>query len=440
MTTAVRPDPVELLQRLIRFRSVNPPGDEGGCVRHVADLLSSAGLEVRLLGTDPDRPNLVARLPGRGAAAPLLLHAHADVVPTEGQDWSHPPFDGSIIDGHVWGRGAIDMKSGLAMMVTAMLRMRGDGEVPAGDVLLALSPDEEAGSAVGAHHLVAEHRHLFDGVRYAIGEDGGAVVSCAERRVHPVVVAEKRACWMTATVRGRGGHASRQGWSGTAGAQLAALLGALQGRLPAHLTPAVDLMLAELARVVRPELAARLEALRADPTLPVPYELMPEADAVYLDSVLRHTVNATIVRSGDKINVLPPSATVQLDGRILPGAWTVEDFTAELRGLIGPGPELELFLEGEPMPAPVIDGFYDQLAGVLREADPDGVPVPMVTPASTDARLFAGLGIACYGWLPLLVPPGSRYQDAMHAADERVPVEAVRFGADCLHRLLQRYR
>lgn len=430
-------DPVALTQELIRFPSVNPPGGEGPCVRYVAEVLREAGLDVQLLGIDPERPNLIARLAGRGAAPPILLHAHADVVPVTGQDWTHPPFEGSLIDGHVWGRGAIDMKGGLAMMVSAMLRI----PQPPGDVLLAVSPDEECGSAVGASYLVREHPELFDGVRDAIGEDGGAVFGCGDRRVYPIVVAEKRACWLRLTLSGRGGHGSRQGRSGTATEKLAALLAKIHnGRLPTHITPAADLMLAELAKAAPDDLAPRYQALRADPAAKVPYDLLPEADAVFLDSILRNTVNATIIHGGDQINVLPSTITVDLDGRILPGHWTVDDYLAELRQLVGPEPEVELLLEGEPMPEPKLGPGYELLTEVLRDADPDGLPLPMLTTASTDARLFAGLGIECYGWLPLKVPPGSRYQDTMHAANERVPAEALRFGAQCVHDLLTRYR
>jgi acetylornithine deacetylase/succinyl-diaminopimelate desuccinylase-like protein len=439
VTVAV--DPAPLLQRLIRFPTVNPPGDEGPCVSYVADLLRDAGIEVRLLAAEPGRPNLIARVPGRGVAPALLLHAHADVVPVDGQEWTVPPFEGRLADGHIWGRGAIDMKGGLAMMLAVLLRMRVEDSLPAGDVLLAVSPDEECGSEVGVRFLVDRHAGLFDKVAYAVGEDGGAVFGGARRRLHPIVVAEKRACWLRVTLRGRDGHASRQGWSGTAMAALGRMLGALdEGRLPAHATPGFDRMAAELAAVLPEPLAGHIQALRTDPDARVPYDLLPEPDAVYLDSVLRNTVNATVVRAGDKINMIPAQITVDLDGRILPGELTTADYLAELRGLIGDEPRIEVLLEGRRMPDPVFGAFYDSLVEVLREADPDGVSIPMITPASTDARLFAGLGIACYGWLPLLLPPGSRYQDTMHAADERVPVEALRFGADCVHRLLLRYR
>ena len=207
-----------------------------------------------------------------------------------------------------------------------------------------------------------------------------------------------------------------------------------------HPTPVVELMLDQLAGISPQPLAAALRALREGTATAVPYDLLSEPDGVYLDSVIRNTVNATVVRTSDKVNVIPSQVTVDLDGRILPGNWTADDFIRELRGLIGDEPPLRILVEGEPMPAPVLGSFYDLLADVLRVADPGGVPLPMITPASTDARLFASLGIACYGWMPLLASPSARYPDAMHGADERIPVEALRFGAGCMYQMLRRYR
>jgi acetylornithine deacetylase/succinyl-diaminopimelate desuccinylase-like protein len=434
-------DPVALLQDLIRFDTTNPPGAERACTEYVRDLLCGNGIDSQLLGLDPERPNLVARIPGQGLAPPIVLQAHSDVVPTDGQQWTYPPFDAVIADGHVWGRGAIDMKGGLTMMLGALLRMRAAGEAPAGDVILAVVADEEAGSVFGAHYLVDHHKELFVDARYCIGEDGGAGLGLGDVRMHPIVVAEKRAGWLRATLRGPSGHASRRR-PDTAMGKLARLLSTLQKqRLPTHITPAVDRMLAALASTLPQPLSGQLTALRDGSGDPVPVlAALPAKDAVYLDSVTRHTANATIVRTGQKINQIPGEITVDIDGRILPGPFTLDDFVAELRDLLGEDVELELLLEGEPMPDPEFGPFYDSLVDLLTELDPEAVPVPMVTPASTDARLFAGLGMACYGFLPMRVPAGSRYQDMLHAADERIPVEALHFGTDCLHQLLRRYR
>lgn len=438
-------DPVSLAQSLIRFDTTNPPGAERACTEYVRDLLAAAGVESRLLGPDPDRPNLVARFPGRGEAPPLLLHAHSDVVPVTGQQWTYPPFEGRIADGHLWGRGAMDMKGGLAMMLSALLRLGAAGERPAGDVILAVVGDEENGSRTGAGHLVREHPELFAGVRYAIGEEGGAGVELGGARLHPIVVGEKRAGWLRVTLRGPGGHGSRLSPPGTPMAQLARLLTALTGaRLPRHLTPAVARMLTALATAVPEPLARELAGMRVGRSYDAVPTALPMEEALYLDSLLRHTVNPTIVRTTEKINVVPAEVTVDLDGRILPGTFTIDDFVGEVRDLIGPQPEIEVLLEGARVdPAtiaePEFGAFYDTMAAILLKHDPDAVPVPMVSPASTDARLFAQLGIRCYGWLPMKVPAGSPYRRLLHCADERIPVESLRFGADCLTELLRTY-
>jgi acetylornithine deacetylase/succinyl-diaminopimelate desuccinylase-like protein len=442
MSTMVGPDPVPILQDLIRFDTTNPPGAERACVQYVADLLATAGAGSQLVGLDPERPNLVARIPGDGLAPGLVLQAHADVVPTTGQVWSRPPLCGEIVDGHVFGRGSVDMKGGLAMMLAALLRLRGEGRRPAGDVILAVVADEEAGSAFGAHYLVREHPDAFSGARYCLGEDGGAGLNLGGRRIHPIVVAEKRAGWLRATLRGAGGHGSRRR-PDTAVSQLAALLSTLYARrLPTHITPAADRMLEVLASALPEPLSGQLQALRRGGDADVGGLLagLPADDAVYLDSVTRHTANPTIVRTSEKINMIPSEVTVDIDGRILPGGYTLADFLAEVRELTGPRVELELLLEGEPMPDPTFGPFYHLLVKLVHELDPPALAVPMLTPASTDARLFAQLGLECYGWLPMRLPAGSRYHELLHAADERIPVDSVRFGAESLYQLLLRYR
>lgn len=440
MTTALATDVVELTRQLVRFDTTNPPGNEAACLKYLEGLLSDAGLDCRLIGAHPDRPNLIARLPGRGSAPPLLLHGHLDVVPVTGQRWSRPPFEAELVDGCVWGRGAIDMKGGVAMMVSALLRLIADGAHPAATVLLALVSDEEAGSSTGAQYLVREHPQLFDGVRYAIGEDGGTSIGLGGRRLHPIVVAEKRACWVRVTLRGPGGHGSRVAPDANPIRQLNRLLTAVAGGgLGGQPAPAAGRMLTELAAAAAPELASIYQALAADPTDLTPLAGLPERDALYLRSVLQHSVNATVVRGGTSVNVLPTEVSVELDGRLLPGSAGSEDFIAALRALVPDELQVELLVEGEPLPEPEFGPMYELLADVLRRADPDGAPVAMITSASTDARLFPQLGISCYGWLPMLFSDGVNYRDLMHSAQERVPVEALEFGQSCFYDLLRRY-
>lgn len=183
--------PEELLQNLIRFDTTNPPGNEAECIFYINELLTGAGYKTKLVYKDSNRPNLIASLKGKDTAAPLLLYGHVDVVTTSGQEWTHPPFEGKITDGYVWGRGALDMKGGIAMMLAAFLRAKAEGLTPTGDVVLAILSDEEAGGACGAKYLVENHADEFEGIQYAIGEFGAFVLHMGHKRFYPIQVAVK---------------------------------------------------------------------------------------------------------------------------------------------------------------------------------------------------------------------------------------------------------
>jgi acetylornithine deacetylase/succinyl-diaminopimelate desuccinylase-like protein len=273
-------------------------------------------------------------------------------------------------------------------------------------------------------------------VRYAIGEFGGFSMDVAGRRFYPIQVAEKEICWTRATVRGPGGHGSLPARGGTT-AGLARLLRALdRRRLPVHPTDVtrrmIESMAAELPAPARAPLRALLVPRLADAVLRV----LGDAGRS-VEPMLRNTVNATIVRAGDKVNVVPAEATVELDGRILPG-FAPEAFLAELRALVGGDVELEV-LRHEPGRAEPDLALFDLLAGVLRERDPGAAAVPMLLPGVTDGRIFAKLGIQSYGFLPMQLPKELRFTQLLHAADERVPVEAVEFGTDAVRAVLERY-
>jgi len=427
---------VELLQSLIRFDTTNPPGNEAECIKYIDGLLTQAGFETTLLAKDTNRPNLIARLKGRGAAPPLLLHGHVDVVTTAGQNWTHPPFEGKVIDGWVWGRGALDMKAGVAMMLGAVLRARAEGLIPAGDIVLAMLCDEEAGSDYGAKFLVENHPEHFGGIRYALGEFGGFTLSMSKRRFYPIQVTEKQICWMRGHVRGQGGHGSMPVKGGVM-AKLGHLVQQLEQRsLPVHITPVardmIDSMASALSfptgyvlrRVLNPGLTDRVLGL------------MGERRRV-IEPLLRNTAIVTTVRSGEKVNVIPTEAAVEIDGRLLPG-YGPDDMMAELRQVLGDEAELEL-VRHDPCPGKPDMGLFNTLASTLQGMDPDGVPLPMLLPAATDARFFSRLGIQTYGFTPMVLPDEFSFTDTIHAADERIPVEALDFGTEAVYRVLQRY-
>jgi acetylornithine deacetylase/succinyl-diaminopimelate desuccinylase-like protein len=428
-------DPVALLQHLLKFDTTNPPGNEAACVSYIRNLLNDAGIETTIIAKDPDRPNLIARLKGRGEAPPFLMYGHVDVVTTEGQSWSHPPFGAEIIGDYLWGRGTLDMKGGVAMMLAAFLRSRAKGLELPGDVILAILSDEEGGSDMGARFVVEQHPEHVEGVRYAIGEFGGFTMHIGRRAFYPIMITEKQMCWMQATVRGRGGHGSMP-VRGEAMARLSDMLRKLdRKRLPVHITPAAEMMFRgigdELGGITGFLLKLLLNPLFTDLVL----DRLGDRTRLF-DPLLHNTVSPTMLKSCEKVNVIPHEVCVGLDGRLLPGQ-RPNDIAAELQAMLGEDVEIEV-LRNDPIP-PLPDlGLFETLAAVLKEADPDGIPVPYMAAGTTDGRYFSRLGIQTYGYIPLKLPADFNFSGTIHGADERVPVEAIRFGTNTIYTLLQR--
>jgi acetylornithine deacetylase/succinyl-diaminopimelate desuccinylase-like protein len=430
--------PGELAAQLIRFDTCSPPGREGELIGWLAPRLEATGLEVRVLARDPDRPNIVARLAGRGEAPPLLLHGHVDVVPVSGQKWSVDPFGGVVEDGVLWGRGALDMKGGVAMLVTALLRVA-QGPPPPGDIILCVLSDEEQGGSFGARFLVEEHADLFVGVKHAIGEFGGFSFPLAGRRLYPIEVAEKQRAIVRLVAEGAAGHGALGG-PGSAITALARATGKI-GRtpLPVHVTPVTAKGLTAMADAVGLPLEPVLRALTREPISGALLRTLGDRAAA-IAPMLRNTATVTHLDAGDRgaINVVPASAEAHLDCRVLPGLGA-DELLAELRPMLGPEvrAEVEVFEHADPE---VDWSLYPVLAGLLREADPEGHPVPMLLAGVTDGRHFSRLGIQHHGFLPMQLPADLGFLASIHAADERVPVAALDFGTRILTRLLQTYR
>lgn len=434
--TTIYQRPGELLQHLIRFDTTNPPGNEAACINYIADLLHSLGIETTLLEKTPGRPNLIVRLQGTGNAAPLLLYGHVDVVPTVGQKWTHPPFGGDLIDGYIWGRGALDMKGGVAMMLAAFMRAKAENLSLPGDVILCIVPDEEVGGIDGARFLVENHADLFAGVKHAIGEFGGFTLYIGGKKFYTIQVAEKQCAWLRATLRGPAGHASAP-IRGGATAKLAHMLTALdQNPLPVHITPAARHMFEGVAAGLEPPMdmfiRGLLDPAQTDNLLPMMGDLATSTNALF-----RNTVSPTVLSGGAAVNVIPSEITVDMDARLLPG-FTVDAFMAELRAVIGNEPEIEI-LNFDPGPGEPDMSLFNTLSGVLNEVDP-GVPaVPLLLGGVTDGRFFAQIGIQTYGFLPMQLPEDFNFSSSIHAPDERVPADTLPFGADAIYRVLSRF-
>ena len=429
-------DPVTILQTLIQFNTTNPPGNEEGAVRWVRELLETHGIENKIYALSPNRPNLIARIPGNGSAPPILLYGHLDVVTTPGQEWKYPPFEGKLIDGYIWGRGALDMKGGNAIFLAAFLRANSENIPLAGDVILALVADEENGGDFGARYLSERFPGIFESVRYALGEFGGFPFYFAGRKFYPIMVSEKQICAMRAIVRGPGGHGSLNQPQGTMARLSKVILALEEQKLPVHITDELRLMIDALKpflpKTTRIGLGMILNPRLAEPII----KFLGNAGPI-LEQLVRNSVNATIVRGGEKINVIPSEIHLGLDGRLLPG-FTPDDLVQELTPIIGE--DIELIIERfDPGPSRMDLTLFPFLQRMLEQSDPAGCPIPFLFPAVSDARYFSRLGIQTYGFIPLNLPPDFNFTRLIHAADERIPVESLEFGASVVYNTLLNY-
>ncbi|MGB8213749.1 MAG: M20/M25/M40 family metallo-hydrolase [Anaerolineales bacterium] len=428
--------PTELLQALIRFDTTNPPGNERACIEYINGLLKEAGIETTIVARTPERPNLIARLKGDGKASPLLLYGHVDVVSTQGQKWTHPPFEGKLVDGFIWGRGALDMKGGVAMLLAAFLKAKAEKLSLPGDVLFAAVADEEASEGFGVRYLVEEHPGLFEGVRFGLGEFGGFNLSIQGKRFYPIMVAEKQICWVHATFSGPAGHGAMP-IHGGAMAKLARALQLLDTHsLPVHVTPAVRMMIECLAKNLGSAsglvMRSLLNPALADPLLKV----LGEQGRLF-SPILHNTVSPTMLTASAQTNVIPGQVSLGMDGRLVPGA-KPDELLCELHDLLGQDIPLEV-TKADPGPAAPDMGLFDTLGDILHGLDPAGIPLPYVLSAVTDARFLSRLGIQTYGFTPLQLPEGFDFGSSIHAADERVPAAALDFGVAAIHQALQRF-
>ncbi len=429
--------PAEILQKLIQFDTTNPPGNEAACIAYIRGLLSDAGIESTILAKTPERPNLVARIKGTGNAKPILMYGHVDVVTTENQKWEHPPFEGKLVDGMVWGRGALDMKGGVAMMVAAFLRAKAEGLQPAGDILLAIVSDEEAGGDFGAKFLVEEHPELFKDIRYAIGEFGGFTLQIGKKRFYPIMISEKQICWMKATVRGQGGHGSMP-VRGGAMAELSKLLKQLdENHTPVHITPPARLMVEAMSSAIGGVQGMLLGQLNNPSMTKTILNLLGDRGRIFYP-LFHNTVSPTVLHGSTKVNVIPSEISLELDGRLLPG-FKPEDMVNELRPIVGDKVDLDV-IQFDPGPSEPDMGLFDTLSQILRDADPDGIPIPLLLSGVTDGRFFSKLGIQTYGFLPLTLPADFNFSATIHAANERVPAAAIEFGANAVFKALEKFR
>jgi acetylornithine deacetylase/succinyl-diaminopimelate desuccinylase-like protein len=417
----------DLLVDLIRINTSNPTHPERPAAEWVAEKLAEVGIESQIIEAAPGRASTIARVAGEDPSRPpLLIHGHLDVVPADAAEWSVDPFGGDVKDNYVWGRGAIDMKDMDAMTLAIIREWQRTGRRPPRDIVLAFVSDEEAGGGEGAHYLVDNHRDLFADCTEAISEVGGFSVTLDEgSRVYLIQTAEKGINWLRLKAAGRPGHGSMV-HPDNAVTRLAAAVSRIGNHeWPIVLTDTVRATVEGLAKVTGRD----LDADDPDSWLP-----LLGSTARIIGATIRNTSNPTMLEAGYKNNVIPGKAEATIDARFLPGQ---EDaLHATLDELLGEGIEREFLVRDIAVETHFEGALVDAMAAALRAEDPDGTPLPYLMFGGTDAKSFSTLGIRCFGFSPLLLPPELDFTALFHGIDERVPVEGLKFGVRVLDRLL----
>jgi acetylornithine deacetylase/succinyl-diaminopimelate desuccinylase-like protein len=412
----------ELLQRLIRFNTVNPPGNEQAAQEHLRDLLEGAGFECELLSSVAGRPNLVGRLKGASDGPTLCFLSHVDTVLADASDWSVDPWSGEVKDGCVWGRGALDMKCQVAAEIAAATALAEEGWRPeSGELLVVVTADEEAGAEHGAKWLCEQ---VPDKVRcdVVVNEGGGHSFDFEGRRIYPVCVAEKGVFRFRLTTHGSAGHASIPRIGDNALSKMAPILDALSGGRPVVApTPEPQALLEALGVADDGDLAAGFARLEEkEPFL-----------GVVLEPLAGITFSPTMIHASEKINVIPAHAQLKVDCRVPPGLGE-DEVRRAVEQVLGPdGYSLEFDERVVGNRSAIETPLMDHIAKFVAREDDGAEVAPTVLPGFTDSRWFREAFPDCtaYGFFPQRRMGLFEAGPLIHGADERIPVEDLGLAA-----------
>ena len=435
MPEPYRPDTevVEICRDLIRIDTSNygpgPGPGERAAAEHVAGLLDEVAIAAELYESEPGRTTLVARWepPGVDASlSPLLIHGHLDVVPANADDWTVPPFSGEVTDGCVWGRGAVDMKDFDAMVLGVVRARARAGAAPRRPIRLVFTADEEAGGGKGALWLAERHPETVAGCTEAIGEVGGFSLTVRDDlRLYLIQTAEKGMAWLDLIADGRAGHGSFRN-DANAVTELAAAVARIGSYAwPHRITDAQRAFLEAVAEAFGVE----LDPDHAEQTL-----ARLGSIARMVGATMSNTANPTMLQAGYKHNVIPGRATAAVDGRFVPGGR--DEFLATIDELVGDKVRYQVVADHPSVETEFSGALVEAMQACLQAEDPGARTVPYLMSGGTDAKAWSRLGIRCFGFAPLRLPPDLDFVSLFHGVDERVPTDALEFGARVLDRFL----
>lgn len=423
-------DVVEFCRDLIRIDTSNwgegTSNGEREAADYCAEILRQAGLEPQFFERAEGRTNVVARMTGTDPeAGALVVHGHLDVVPAQAEDWQVDPFSAELIDGLIWGRGAVDMKDMDAMILAVLLRMAREGQRPKRDIIFAFFADEEDNGGYGARWLTDTHPELFEGATEAISEVGGFSADIAGQRAYLIQTGEKGIHWTKLIAEGTAGHGSAVHRDNpvTHLAEAVAAIGNYEW--PIDYTKTTRALFEQLAEIT---------GIPFDPQDPSALLEATGSASKFIAATLRNTSNPTVLDAGYKHNVIPGTAAALVDARTLPEQDS--QVAAKLAELAGERVRFELLNHGPSLEVPFSGALVEQMVNSLRAEDPSALVLPYMLGGGTDNKHLAKLGITGYGFAPLRLPADLDFTGMFHGVDERVPVDSLTFGTRVLHRFL----
>lgn len=431
----VRDEATEILKNYIRINTTNPPGDEMGAARYLEGVLHKEGIEATVYESAPRRANLMAVIPGKKHGKPLILLNHMDVVPCEADKWDLDPFGGIIKDGYIYGRGAIDMKGqGVAELMTMLLLKR--HQIPLQrDVILLATADEEVGGRWGVKWMLEKEPRLKEAS--CVLNEGGCILvrNNGELDHYEIATAQKVVTQFAVKAHGKTGHGSMPHGDSATVKLIRALNRLVEWKTPVVVIPLVKEYFANLAKI-KPAQEAKgyhdIEEALHDPA----FAKTLSANVQY-DAMVRNTLTPTILKAGQKVNVIPSQAQAAFDCRILPGT-SIEAFFARLREVIG-DEEIEIVplpeFESNPLPpSPTDNELYGAIVRVARRRDPGCIVTPFLITGATDSRFFREIGVPCYDFSPFRL----RQEDAklVHGHNERISIENLGFASEVIFEIV----
>ncbi len=419
---------IRILRDYIRIDTTNPPGNEMAAARFLAEILEREGLAPCVEESAPGRANLTATLAGRGDARPVVLLNHMDVVPADAEKWTVPPFSGEIRDGHVYGRGTIDMKGMGILELMALIYLKRRGIVPAQDLVFLAVADEETGGVAGAKWMLERHPELLD-IQGVINEGGGGVIQDG-KRWYEVSTSQKVICQTRFTATGEGGHASVPRKDSAVTVLIAALDRLRRHAFPTVLIPTVKEYFHRVAPLQKEAWQPVFDDLegaiaRNDPALE---EIMAEPG---YHAMTHNTAAITVLKAGEKVNVIPDEASARVDCRLVPGT-SPEAFMEELRRIVDNADvRIEATFTGvDTPPSPHDTPLFHAIERAVAQHDPGCVVTPHLVPGATDSRYFRAAGVPCYDFIPFRLTIPERM--LIHGIDERISIENMKFGVEMM--------